>query len=83
MRRVLKMTGCFAVKRQSLLSDMRPLGPVWCNPPSLGVSQVHSLWQVASHRDDLVFEADFMEGAAHAEPENRLLLLPSAHGHQT
>lgn len=36
-----------------------------------------SLGQVAGDGDYFVFEANFMEGAAHAEPVHRLLLLCS------
>lgn len=43
----------------------------------------HLLGQVASNSDYLVFEANFMEGSAHAEPVNRLLLLSSTQRHQT
>lgn len=45
--------------------------------------QAYSLGQVASNSDYLVFEANFMEGPAHTEPENRLLLLCSTQRHQT
>lgn len=36
-----------------------------------------SLWQIASNSDDFVFQANFMEGPAHAEPIHSLLFLGS------
>lgn len=44
---------------------------------------MYSLWQIASYTDYFVFEANFMEGTAHAEPINILSLFCSTQGNQT
>lgn len=41
------------------------------------------LGQVAGDGDDLVFQANFVEGSAHAEPIHTLLLLRSPQRHKT